>query len=285
MLRPAKAGDEAAIDAFLARHAETSMFLRSNLAKHGLFDRESPRGTEYWLAGESEITAVFGFSNAGFAMSQAPDAGADLWTAFASALRGRRLSGITGETTQVAKAKAALGVAGAAFTLDGPEPLFRLDLAKLVVPELPGRLRQPVEADRTLFEDWHRGYVTELRMTSPERVDAEARDRAEQAIGGDATRLLVVDGTPVARTAINARLPDMVQIGGVYTPPEIRGRGHARRAVALHLEDLRAAGVTTAILFASGPAACRAYEAIGFRRIGTYSLAILKDPVVIGGEA
>ena len=83
-------------------------------------------------------------------------------------------------------------------------------------------------------------------------------------------------------TALNARLPDMVQIGGVYTPPEQRGRGHARTAVALHLAALRAAGVDTAILFASGPAACRAYEAIGFERIGTYALSFLSAPVVIG---
>ena len=75
-----------------------------------------------------------------------------------------------------------------------------------------------------------------------------------------------------------------MQVGGVYTPPGLRGRGQARRAVALHMQELRGEGVQTAILFASGAAACRAYEAIGFRRIGTYSLAILEEPVVIGGE-
>lgn len=285
MLRPACAGDEAAIDAFLARYSETSMFLRGNLANLGLFDRASPHGTQYWLTRTPEITAVFGLSNAGFAMSQAPDAPPALWAAFAEAVRGQELAGITGEERQVEAAKRAFGVERADYALDDPEPLYRLDLARLILPETPGTLRPPTEADRALIESWHGAYVTELRMTSPERVADEARDRAERAISGDNTRLLEVDGVPAAMTAVNARLPEMVQIGGVYTPPERRGRGHARQVVALHMAELRATGVRTAILFASGPAACRAYESIGFERVGTYSLAILKQPVIIGGTA
>jgi predicted GNAT family acetyltransferase len=150
------------------------------------------------------------------------------------------------------------------------------------VPDLPGTIRKPVEDDRSLLEDWHRAYVTELRMSTPERVAVEARERAARAIASGTARLLEVDGMPVAMTAVNARLPDMVQVGAVYTPPALRGRGHARRAVALHLDELRREGVMVAVLFASGAAACRAYEGIGFTRIGTYSLAILKAPVTIG---
>jgi len=122
-------------------------------------------------------------------------------------------------------------------------------------------------------------------MSSPERLHEEARGRAERALATGDVRLLELDGAPVAMTAINARLPDMVQIGGVYTPEELRGRGYARLAVALHMAEERAKAVRTAILFASGPAACRAYEAIGFERIGTYSLAILREPVRLGAAS
>lgn len=281
MLRAAKAGDEEAIDAFLARHAETSMFLRGNLANLGLVDRESPHGTEYWLAGDP-ITAVFGLTNAGFAMSQAPDAPPALWDEFAAIVRGRSLAGITGEVAQVAAAKRALAVAALPFALDDPEPLFRLDLADLSIPALPGTIRAPGERDRELLLSWTRAYSAELHMSAPHRLDQEARDRTERALATGDVRLLEINGTAVAMTALNARLPDMVQIGGVYTPPALRGRGHARRAVALHLAEIRSEGVKTAILFASGPAASRAYESIGFRRIGTYALAILKEPVIIG---
>ncbi|GKY86752.1 GNAT family N-acetyltransferase [Sinisalibacter aestuarii] len=283
MLRPARAGDEAAMETFLAAHAETSMFLRGNLHNFGLFERNDPHGTEYWIAETGgEIAAIFGISNGGFAMSQAPGAPDSLWDAFAGCLRGRELAGLSGEEAQVAQSKRALGIGRAALSLDDPEPLFRLSLDRLRLPDGTGGIRRPIEADRALLERWNAAYVTELRMGTPGRVATESRERAERAIKGDDTRLLISDGTPVAMTALNARLPDMVQIGGVYTPPDLRGRGHARRAVALHMDELRGDGVTTAILFASGPAACRAYEAIGFERIGTYALVFLKEPVVIG---
>jgi len=75
-------------------------------------------------------------------------------------------------------------------------------------------------------------------------------------------------------TSFNAELPDMVQVGGVYTPPEFRNRGYARLAVALHLDAARKTGVTRAILFASGDAAARAYRAIGFRQTGHYTITV-----------
>lgn len=285
MLREAKAGDEADIEAFLAEHPETSMFLRGNLRQFGLSGSDDPRATEYWLCEKAgRITAVFGLSKAGFGMCQAPHADKALWEAFAAAIAGRKLAGITGEAGQVERARVALGLTDAEFVLDTPEPLYRLSLDKLIVPNGLGALRAPTPADRALLTDWHAAYLEELRMTSPERRDEEARERAERSIRSGESRLLIVEDRPVAHTAFNSRLPDMVQIGGVYTPPALRGRGYARRAVALHLAEARAQGVKTAILFASGPAACRAYEAIGFERIGDYTLAILKAPVVIGGR-
>ncbi|HHS94658.1 MAG TPA: GNAT family N-acetyltransferase [Rhodobacterales bacterium] len=281
MLRDAVDGDEAAIEAFLAQHAETSMFLRSNLRQFGLSGSQAPHATRFWLVGDP-IAAVFGLTNAGFAMSQAPDAPTAVWEAFYAALHGRRLAGITGEAGQVAAAKGALGVADAAFALDAPEPLYRLPLDRLTVPPGPGQARAPRAADRGVLEHWPGASVEELRLSSPAQRDDAARQRAQWSLASGETRLLVEDGTALAMTSFNARLPDMVQIGGVYTPPERRGSGHARRVVALHLAEAREEGVQTAILFASGPAACRAYEAIGFEFIGRYGLSILKEPVVIG---
>ena len=279
MIRPARAGDEPGIEAFLARHADTSMFLRANLARFGLFDRDAPHATEFWLAEGDGVEAVFGLSNSGFLMTQAPEATPVVWQAFAEQIRGRVLAGMTGETRQVTAAKRALGLEEAAYGMDEPQPLYRLDLDQMALPDAPGLIRPPVEVDRGLLLRWMRGYAAELHMTSPERLDQEALDRTERALAGGDVRLLELGGQPVAMTAINARLPDMVQIGGVYTPPDLRGRGLARRVVALHMQEERARGVATAILFASGPAACRAYEAIGFRHIGSYALSILKEPM------
>ncbi len=281
MLRAAEPGDEAAIEAFLARHAETSMFMRANLRDFGLQGGDAPRASRYWLAG-SPIRAAFGLSTAGFITVQAPDAAPALFNAFAAAIVGQEILGIAAPPEAATAMKQALRLDETAFALFFNEPLYRLPLDALRLPPGTTTLRPPREADRPLLFKWSRAYAAELHMAPPDQLDAEANTRTENALTSGNLRLLVQDGTPVAMTAINARLPDMVQIGGVYTPPELRGRGHARRAVALHLAEARAEGVTTAILFASGPAACRAYEAIGFERIGTYTLARLKAPSIVG---
>lgn len=283
-MRKAREQDAPALEAFLARHAETSMFLRSNLRQFGLSGSDDPRATSYWIEeDQSGIRAVFGLSRGQMAMCQAPGLKPEDFAAFAREISGQQLRGFTCAGEQAGPMRDALGLANADWALWDPEPLYRLALADLATSALSeGTLRPVTPADRALLEDWFFAYETELHM-SPEDERAEiARNRAEGAIAGDTVRILEVDGVPVAMTATNARLPELAQVGGVFTPPELRGHGYARTAVARHMEELRAEGVITAILFASGPAASRAYEAIGFERIGSYTLALLKAPVTAG---
>jgi predicted GNAT family acetyltransferase len=77
-------------------------------------------------------------------------------------------------------------------------------------------------------------------------------------------------------SAFNAALPDIVQLGGIYTPPALRGRGFAKIAVAASLAAARDRGVSRAVLFTNNPSAVRTYEAVGFRRTGDYSLVLLR---------
>ena len=81
-------------------------------------------------------------------------------------------------------------------------------------------------------------------------------------------------------TGFNAELPTIVQIGGVYTPPPLRGQGFARHAVALHLDEARRRGVGRATLFSASESAARAYSAIGFEPIGHYTLCHFDGPQV-----
>ena len=80
-------------------------------------------------------------------------------------------------------------------------------------------------------------------------------------------------------STFNARLADTVQIGGVWTPRALRGRGHARAVAGGSLLAARAAGVSRAVLFTPerNHAAQRAYESLGFRPIGDYSVIIFAD--------
>ena len=74
---------------------------------------------------------------------------------------------------------------------------------------------------------------------------------------------------------------DEMHFGAVYTPPALRGKGHARRALALHLAQARANGVRRATLFASAQNAIAAYTPVGFKKIGEWVLAIFKTPQVV----
>lgn len=291
MIRAARVGDEAAIDAFLTPHFASSMFLRANLAQFGLGlgpDRsDDPRATTFWVVEDAgRIRAVFGRSDAGYLMCQAPENRAEDWAAFRDKLVGLKIAGMTGAAHQVKTGLDVLGLQQADFLLLRDEPHYQLDLSNLTQPEGTFRLRPARESDLDMLTQWIVDYDTGvLGSELNEETRRRAAANAKAHINSLNHRILEDNGQPVAKTAFNAALPDIVQIGGVYTPPEHRSKGYARKVVALHLLEARESGVKTAILFASGPAACRAYEAIGFERIGTYTLALLAHPVVIGEAA
>ncbi|MBN8294280.1 GNAT family N-acetyltransferase [Rhodobacter sp. NTK016B] len=280
-LLPATDADLPAIEDFLSARAESSMFLRSNLREHGLGDTESPRAMDVALTREAgdAITGVFGLTNGGYATFQAPQADPETWQAVARWIGARRFLGLTGAVAQATLARKALGMTDDLLAVGRNEPLYRLDLSRLKDDGLAdGSLRAPVPADLALLEAWYTASEIEALGASPERAAALARSRAARAILEQNARILERDGTPLAMTAFNAHLPDMVQVGGVYTPPDHRNAGAARTAVARHLAEARETGVRQAILFAASPAASRAYEAIGFERIGDFAIALLKTP-------
>ncbi|MDA5093315.1 GNAT family N-acetyltransferase [Aliiroseovarius sp. KMU-50] len=281
MIRPARHGDEAAMMTFLSLHAETTMFMRAGLARFGLASSDHPHAAKYWVEDKSgEIVGVFSRSNAGFLNARGE--GAIFWQGFHEAMQGQQIAGLNGAADIVKGMRAVLALEDAAYDLNRVEPLYRLDLDQMRDPG-PDKIRKPKAEDADLLTRWFRAYHIEaLGAADDETLTRVIADRVESTIATGHVRLMIEDGQPVAMTAFNAQLPDMVQIGGVYTPPEARGRGLARRVVAAHLNEVRAEGVKTAILFASGDAACRAYEAIGFERTGEYTLAILSHPVTIG---
>lgn len=279
MIRAATSGDEERIDAFLEPHTSHAMFLRSNLARFGLSEARHPHGTRFFIEEDAgEIAGVFGLSNGGFVLGYGSD-----WSGFADAIRGETLVGINGASEQVRAARKALQLEDAGYALDSDEPLYHLDLAELHVAALgEGALRELRPHNRETIIGWTAAYDMEtLGAPDGPATTADATTQVDRAYRDGVTRVLTLGETPVAMTAFNARLPDIVQIGGVYTPPPLRGRGHARTAVGRHLLEARGEGVSQAILFASGAAACRAYEALGFTQIGTYTLAILKEPVEV----
>lgn len=279
MIRKATAADQPMIESFLAQYPDSSMFLRSNLATQGISQSDHAHATDYYLAGQAPaIDAVLGVARQGYVMVQAPKAKPELWQAFAKILQRHQVVGLNGEAAQILALNRALGLTQADFSFDQSEPLYRLDLAHL--PKVAVETRPPEPRDIDQLTTWFMAYHSDTGLPpGPDGPVLDAINRATRVIETRNTRLLIKDGGSVAMTSFNARYDDMVQIGGVYTPPELRNRGYARQVVASHLAEVRAVGITTAILFANNTAAARAYEAIGFVKVGAYRVSVLNSPL------
>lgn len=281
MITQARASDIPEMEAFLAAHADTSMFLRSNLDGFGVGMGTHRRSTDFylWCVGDA-IAGVFGITRSGNLMAQAPGAPAEVTAAFARAIAGRRVEAMTGPPQIVRAVLAACGLNGAPFALQHDEPLYRLDLACLGDP---GRhIRRPATADLPILTEWFAAYMAETASAPPEGAHALAQMRAEEAVAGNSVRVLDDGGTPAAMAALNAAVADYVQVGGVFVPPARRGRGLGAAVTAALLRELREEeGARVAILFAATPAAARVYEQIGFIRVGTYRVAILRAPAPV----
>src|SRR5947208_11092577 len=127
-LRTLQPGDEAALDAFLARHADSSMFLRSNARAAGLVDHGEPLQATYVAALEGgRMVGVVAHCWNGMVLVQAPAHAADL--ARDAVRRSRRaVTGFSGPWTQVVAARAALGLTAAPAIKDSRDDLYALEL-------------------------------------------------------------------------------------------------------------------------------------------------------------
>lgn len=274
--------DAPAFEAFLGPRALSSLFLLSNARQAGFVDHGGPFEGTYAGAfvGDSLAAVAAHFWN-GILAVQAPD---HLESVIRQAVEasGRAVAGLTGPHEQVVAARRALHLEARPAAVEAPEGLFALDLADLRVPGALSsgavRCRRPMPEERGLLAAWRAAYRQEVLGEPGGRPSEEAAREDVQALDqAGAHWVLEADGAPCAYSAFNARLPEIAQVGGVWTPPGLRGRGYARAVVAGSLLNARARGVERAVLFTGNSAAERAYRAIGFQRVGTYGLVVFRD--------
>lgn len=275
------AGDEARLLSFLERHPDTTMFLRGNLRRAGIVDRGQRFGGTYVAAFEDDavVGAAAHFWN-GNLVVEAPD-GLDAIARCAVSSTGRAVNGVLGPWDQTQRVLAVLTLDVATASLATRDGLFALPLCDLRVPALLERAevacRRPRSDELDRLASWQTAYHIEI-LGARDGPELRERVRASLLEMNEAGThwVLEVDGAPVAYSAFNAVLPDCVQVGGVYTPPELRGRGYARAVVAGSLLDARAGGASRSVLFTGDEnrAAQTAYRALGYRRTGDWGLIL-----------
>ncbi len=282
MSRAARPEDTPQLIGMLSRQPQTAMFPLANLHAGRLRAPDAPISemTEMhgWIVETAgHVVGFLGLSGSGQLM---PHWSGGDWSRLRPALAGRRIAAAIGPDGQAAAVLEGLGLGALPRRHQDREPGFTLALSDLRLPDVAGYNLAPLTAaHRDLARRWRLAYLAEVFADH----GAEARAAADVAqwIAAGSHRLLLRGGVPVAMCGFNARIPGTVQVGAVWTPPEARRRGLARRAVALHLAEARDAGARTAVLFAANAAAAAAYRAIGFRPAGSMEVIELAVPAQV----
>lgn len=278
-------GDESALEAFLLPQVETSMFLIGNMRLAGLEDLGQPYQGTYAAAFEAgKMVGVVAHYWNGNLVLQAPAHLEALWRSAVNYSQ-RLIEGLLGPNDQVSAVRDALVIDDSSVQLDEVEKLYSLRLKDMVVPEglRSGKLRGRRIGlhDLELVTHWRVAFSIEMlgEVDNPQLWES-CRQGIQRSIQEGRTWVLEDQGQPVACSSFNAAIKEAVQVGGVWTPPELRKRGYGRSVVAASLLDARSEGVETAILFTgeSNVPAQRAYAALGFRHIGQYRLLLLRLP-------
>ncbi len=280
--------DYQVFDTFLKPPTPTSVFLRSNAKKAGLiyqsnqdysahyygaFDDENLQGVMALCWNGSILTQVFNLSVLkklyDFAVNDQPTFGVKV---------------VLAPKDQTDKFLQWLQIDQDNISLSVTETAFYLDLDQLQIPsklvQSEWEYRLATMEDMPILLPWNMGYAVEALGSNPISIDEKnemAKDIASK-IALSEMFVLTVSGELVSQAKYNATLPDVVQIGGVWTPPLQRRVGYARGVVAGALIEAKKHQVEKAILFARNPFAIRCYEKLGFEAVARYHLTICKTP-------
>ncbi|HJQ59675.1 MAG TPA: GNAT family N-acetyltransferase [Vineibacter sp.] len=261
-----------ALARFLGSRPDSHLFLRANLAD-GRLEDDGQRGGGTWVGtvrDDGTVTSVAALLWNGICLLQMPEHGHDILDMLAGAAA-REMIELAGPTAQVEVALTHGLARERVLKSRHDGTVMDLTLADLVVPAaLESRtvdFRPSTGQELGQLGDWHAAFNDEV-FGDGRSPDSELKARQwiravyNERRGGVAT----VDDQPVAYAAITGRVEGDVNVGAVYTPPDARGRGYARCAVAGLLFEAARDGAMRACLTVQNDnaAARRSYAALGF---------------------
>lgn len=280
-------GVEGELDAFLALHPHSSMYLRADLR----------RGTDRAIFAVArqcgQIVAAAAQVASGMILLQAPVRAGDLAATVLKNCR-RRLAGFFGPLVQVRSARHDMGLDEIPLLKDTHEDLFALDLSDpglptiLVEKKMTCRIASGADFDHLLA--W-RAAFRQVALGDVECEHLETTSRADITALLPAGSLFILEALahedmqpePLACCSFNPRLPDVVQIGNLWTPHQLRGNDYARAVVAGALAIASKTGVVAATLSTGrkNVAAQAAYRSIGFKLVGDYAVATISPETAL----
>lgn len=141
--------------------------------------------------------------------------------------------------------------------------LYELTRHPIVPFEVPGAARPATLDDLDLVNEWSGAFLREALRREPDPSATFARTIEAGRV------MLWCDPDPVAMAAANLPQAGVVRIGGVYTPPDRRGRGYGSGATAA-VSAARLAEGLRCMLYTdlANPISNGIYQAMGYRKLG-----------------
>ena len=255
----------------LDRDPVADVFVASRITSAGL--TESRLGAQVWGYGERGRLESLCYSGANLVPVQA---GPEAVRAFADRARrqGRRCSSVVGCSEAVLPLWQLLEPSwGRARVVRDCQPLLALDGPPAVAPDPAVRRVRRDEVD-TLLPACIAMFTEEIGV-SPLVGDGGAlyRARVTELVSQGRAYARIEDGTVVFKAEIGAATRSACQVQGVWVSPHLRGRGLsvAGTAAAAALAQAEIAPVVSLYVNDFNTAARRAYERVGFRRVGTFT--------------
>ncbi len=284
-IRLLKSPDTKDLEEYLTPHKAECMFICSNLKAAGIDYKGAEFEGEYfgYFNTNDQLQGVIVHYWNGNIMMHARDH--DVLENLISHLKkniSRPVAGILGPNIQAEHVINKLGLSGGKFGINSNEGLYEINLGALNEFNIPSNMKiiSAQDVSKDILIKWMKSYDIEaLGALDDEALEKQVQEHWNLRLQKNDAWVLLLDGTPVALSAFNARLSDMIQVGPVWTPPEYRNKGFARLLLAYTLHQEKLKGTKQAILFTDNPAAIKAYLAIGFKKIGNYRLALLEKPI------
>ena len=247
------------------------MFVASRLDVAGLDPWRL--GAEVWGYGERGRLEALCYSGANLVPVQASSHAVK---AFAERARrqGRRCSSIVGPSAAVEDLWQQLEPHwGRARDVRLKQPLMAIEDDPSVDPDPGVRLVRPEELELLLPACI--AMFSEEVGVSPLAGDGGVlyRARVEELISQGRAWARIEDGKVVFKAEVGAATSDVCQVQGVWVMPSQRGRGVGTAGTAAVVGLARASVAPVVSLYVNdyNLSACRAYEKVGFRRVGTFA--------------
>ncbi len=292
-IRLLKSQDNKLLEEYLEPHKSETMFIYSNFQSAGIEYKGQCFEGEYFGYfnkkhdnREKLLGVIVHYSNGHIIMHASNNLVLERLTTYLKKHLNRDIAGVSGISAQASYVINELGLSDSIFSINRDAGLYDLCLSSLNAVDLQINCNiipaKEVPID-TLIQ-WITDYEIEaLGADKNDALSDRVNNKVERIRNGDGFAMLK-DNIPVSLVGFNSKLKDMLQVGPVWTPTEYRNKGFARRLLASALLKQKSHGIKKAILFSDNPAAIKAYEAIGFKQIGTYRLALLKDPITMHAQ-